>query len=146
MQVHISHAWFLNHGLYIWKQTVAVSRGESGWDDDAAALATLYTAFNICCGVWIVWFLFLFRRSYRRLRALPYLATRTRQLSFHFFSLNATFVIGFVLAAYLYQTLRPPSALALDDYVAPDPQCLLCTVRVVLLLTNRANLVICHPP
>ena len=78
----------------------------SGGDDDVDALKTLYIAFNGCCAVWILWFLYLFNNSYQRLRALPYLATRTRQLSFHFFTLNATFVIGFVLAAYLYQTLQ----------------------------------------
>ena len=59
-------------------------------DDDASALANLYLDFSVCVTFWTCWIVFSFNRAYTRLRSLPYLETRFRQLSFHFFAFHAS--------------------------------------------------------
>ena len=107
--------------------------GAASNQDDERALAALYLAFNICTCVYFAWFIFAFNRAYRRLRALPYLETRFRQLSFHFFVFHATWVILYTTGAYLWETLRTPSALVDDDDFAPDSRCLLITIYLCVL-------------
>lgn len=107
--------------------------GAASNQDDEHALAALYMAFNICTCVYFTWLFFAFNRAYRRLRALPYLETRFRQLSFHFFIFHATWVILYTTGAYLWETLRTPSPLVDDDDFAPDSRCLLITVYLCVL-------------
>eukprot|EP01043_Picozoa_sp_COSAG02_P031014 COSAG02_NODE_2005_length_10124_cov_15.739386_7_plen_307_part_00 len=88
-------------------------------EDDERALAALYMAFRICTGVYFLWYMIAFNRAYQRLRALPYLETRFRQLSFHFFVFHGTWVIAFISVTYVWQTLRPASALS-DEGTVPS--------------------------
>ena len=102
-------------------------------DDDASALANLYLVFSICVTCWIVYVLFGFNRAYTRLRQLPYLETRDRQLSFHFFTFHASWVIAWMIGRYLWDTWRSPSPLVQCGNFDPDSSCLLCSVYLWLL-------------
>ena len=95
-------------------------------EDDERALAALYMAFRICTGIYFLWCVIAFNRAYQRLRALPYLETRFRQLSFHFFVFHGTWVIAFVLITYVWQSLRPASALS-DEGTVPSFKHLICS-------------------
>lgn len=104
---------------YSWAFASKLRATGADTEDDERALAALYMAFRICTCIYFLWFLIAFNRAYQRLRALPYLETRFRQLSFHFFVFHGTWVIAFVSITYVWQTLRPASALS-DEGTVPS--------------------------
>jgi hypothetical protein len=118
---------------YSWAFATELRGTGADSEDDERALAALYMAFRICTGVYFCWYIIAFNRAYQRLRALPYLETRFRQLSFHFFVFHGTWVIAYITITYIWQTLRPASALSDEDGFSPDSKCLLCTVYLCVL-------------
>lgn len=87
--------------------------------------AIMMLILSVCIIIWIIWFIGLFCFTKRKLRRIPFLETRYRQLSFRFFFFLSILVIVYILMRLPWQFV--------DSSINQDPD---YDIRIPYLFSN----------